>query len=139
MTSAVAGAAFGAFAPPVSISLSDQNIFNGAVGTATANYQINSDGSVKDQDSGILESWLLGGGTSSNYEVRMTVVSGSLISGTTGSWLNCGTTRTWSLTNSAQNNSTSTCVMTVEIRLASSGVVQDTATVTLSAESDNIF
>jgi len=126
-------------APVASISITDQIISDSTSGTAQANYQIGSDGKVRDQSLGILESWLLGGGTASNYEVRATVTSGSLSTGTVGSWLNCGTTRTWTLRNSAMNNSVLTCVMTVEIRLASSGVVQDSATITLEAESDNFL
>lgn len=119
-----------------SISITDQNIFNGGTGSITASYSINSDGRVRDQSNTILETWLLSG-VNSSYEVRATLVSGTLTSGTTGSWLACSTTRTWSVVNSASDNSVKTVVLTVEIRLASTGVVQDSATITLSAESDN--
>lgn len=134
-----AAGGFGAFTVPASVSISDHSIFNASIGPALASYQINSDGTVTDQDSRILESWLLGGGINSNYEVRATAVSGAVTTGTMNSWLGCGTTRTWALSNSAQNNSTRTCVITIEIRLASAGVIQDSATITLSAESDNLF
>ena len=136
MTAIIGIAGFGQTVSTPSVSLTDQSISDSAAGTATAGYTINSNGRVQDQAS-TLESWLLGSGTNSNYEVRATVDSGTLTSGTTGSWLNCGTSRSWSKSNSAMNNSVVTCVLTIEIRLASSGVVQDSATVTLSAESDN--
>ena len=134
---AILGAATYQYSVPVSISLSDRAVFDSSATTAVASYAIGSDGQVRDHDGNILESWLLGGGTASNYEVRATVSSGTLSSGTTGSWLSCGTTRTWSISNSARDNSTVTSVLTIQIRLASTGVVQDSATVTLSAESSN--
>lgn len=119
-----------------SVSITDQEIFENQIGTATATYIIDNDGRVKDGNSAILESWLISG-TNSSYEVRATVVSGTLTSGSTGSWLSCASDASWSLVNSLQNNSVKTCVLTIEIRLASTGVVQDSATVTLFAESDN--
>jgi hypothetical protein len=137
MTGILGAAGTYAFTPAAVISLSNQEIFNAAAGTATAIYAINSNGSVQDQDSGTLENWLVGSGTNSNYEVRATLVSGVVTGASTGSWLNCGTTRSWSRSNGAMDNSTLTSVLFVEIRLASSGVVQDSATITLRAESDN--
>ena len=122
---------------PVSISITNQVVTDSSASTAVASYAIQSTGTVVNHDSAILETWLLGGGTASNYEVRATVSSGSLTTGTTGSWLSCGSTRTWAISNSARDNSTETCVLTIQIRLASTGVVQDSATVTLSAESFN--
>ena len=134
---------FGVFAqntpavPPVTVQLSDFTVYQSAtLGTATPTYSIVNTGAVASQ-AGTLENWLTSG-TASNYEVRATVTSGTLTSGTSGSWLSCGTTRTWTKSNGAQDNSVLTCVMTVEIRLASTGVVQDSATITLSAESDNL-
>jgi hypothetical protein len=130
--------ASGIYAPAVaaSVSITDKTVFAASRGTASVSYSISNDGTVRNQNNATLEAWLHGmGGSVGDYEVRATVVSGSLTAGTTGSWLNCGTTRTWTLTNSAVDNSTITAVLTIEIRLASSGVVQDSAAVTLSAES----
>jgi hypothetical protein len=76
MTGILGAAGTYAFTPAAVISLSNQEIFNAAAGTATAIYAINSNGSVQDQDSGTLENWLVGSGTNSNYEVRATLVSG---------------------------------------------------------------
>jgi len=119
-----------------SVSITNQNVFKSGRNTQTASYSIANDGKVKNQAGAILEAWLQGsGGVVANYEVRATLDSGTLTSGTTGSWLNCSTTRTWSLTNSASDNSTIYAALTIEIRLAATGVVQDSASVTLAAES----
>lgn len=68
----------------------------------------------------------LGGGSASAYDIRWTNVSGSPNSGTTGTWLNLGTTRTWSKTTNGS------AVGTVEIRLAASPyTVVATSTVTI--------
>lgn len=118
------------------ISITDQYITKFHRGAATASYVVANNGTVQNHAAAVLETWLNGsGGSVGNYEVRATVTSGSVTSGTTGSWLSCSTSRTWSVLNSAADNSTLTAVMTVEIRLASSGVVQDSATITLEATS----
>jgi hypothetical protein len=123
------------------VSIANQTVFDSSgihSSTATAIYTISSDGNVRNQASAVLESWLVGlGGSVGNYDVRATLTSGTLSSGTTGSWLNCSTSRSWSVANSAGDNSTVTAVIFVEIRLTSSGVVQDTATITLQAESND--
>jgi len=43
--------------------------------------------------------WLVPGTDAASYEVYATLVSGALTSGTTGSWLGLGTTRTWDVSN----------------------------------------
>jgi len=67
------------------------------------------------------------------YEIRATIVSGSLTSGSsaTGSWLALTSDRNWRRLSGALNTLT-TCVLTIEIRYAG-GPVLDTATVTLNA------
>jgi hypothetical protein len=133
VTGAIAGNTYLQSAGPA-VSITDQYISKAGHGSATASYVIASDGKVKNQAGTILESWLLSGSASS-FEVRATVTSGTLTSGTTGSWLACSSDRTWSITNSAANNSTVSVVMTVEIRNASTLVVADSATITLEATS----
>lgn len=47
-------------------------------------------------DSGAFTStWVTPGGAAAGYDVKATVLSGTITSGTTGSFLNLGTTRTW--------------------------------------------
>lgn len=69
-----------------------------------------------------------------NYEVRVTVLSGSLTSGTSGSWQALSTTRTWTRNRTASGSST--CVFTVEIRSTSTLALLGFATVSLSAQKD---
>lgn len=77
--------------------------------------------------------WLLGG-SAGDYDVRATLTSGTLTLGTTGSWLNLGTSRSWNVTRTDDAAGTTTAEMTVEIRLAATGAVLATATVSFSAQ-----
>jgi hypothetical protein len=124
------------FTAPLIIQLHDQTIHKITFGSATASYQLTNSGTVKNQDGTTLESWLLSGSASA-YEVNATLVSGALTTGTTGSWLNLGTTQTWSIINSARDNSVKTASLTVQIRDVATQTVQASANITLSAESDN--
>lgn len=66
------------------------------------------------------------------YEVRATVVSGSVSTGTTGSWLALTSTRSWTRVDTDNNGSSQVCVLTIEIRY-NGGSVLDSSTVTLTA------
>lgn len=67
-------------------------------------------------------------------EARLVVNSGTLPTGSAlNTWLNLGTTRTWTLTASAGNLRIASC--TLSIREASTGTVRDTSTVTFTADS----
>lgn len=121
--------------PPPSVSLSNQFLAETSTGVTVSSYSVGSDGKVRDHNSFILESWLLGGGSAADYEVMATLQSGALTSGTTGSWLNCGTTRTWSVANGARNNTIVSAVIFVQIRRGTT--IGASATITLSAESTN--
>lgn len=70
----------------------------------------------------------------SNYEVRVSVNSGSLSSGTSDSWLSLGSSRSWGVAVSGGGGTVSANI-TIEIRKASSGVVQASTTITISASS----
>jgi hypothetical protein len=65
-----------------------------------------------------------------SYEVRATLNSGTLTSGTTGSWLALSTTREWTVERTL--NGISSANLTIEIRRGTT--VLDSATVTLTAE-----
>ena len=107
-----------------------------AVGaTSTAFFTLGNNGEARDQDGVVHENWLLVGSAAS-FEARATVTSGSLTSGTTGSWLNLGTTRTWTRNDTTFDAVPTECVMTVEIRHATTLVVHATATITLSASKE---
>lgn len=96
---------------------------------ATASYSLNSGGTVS--GTGISGySWLLIG-SNSDYEARATLLSGTLTSGTTGSWQALSTTRTWTRNRTTIGQNTAS--ITLEIRRVSDSVVLDSATITLDA------
>lgn len=85
----------------------------------TATVRIASDGIVYHGDNGYFDAqgWWRLAGLSSDFEIRCTVVSGS-VSGTTGSWLALSTTRDWSIIDSSDNGEDVFAEITLEIRLA---------------------
>lgn len=104
-----------------------------------AAWQLNSNGTARwgSDDSGPVYGpgqmvWLTPQTNMANYEVRATVLSGSLTSGTTGSWLNLGTTRSWYVFRGGGPGTTS-CVLFIEVRRTSDNVVVEEATITLNA------
>lgn len=108
--------------------------FDGGGGTAFASFELQSDGDVvlnEGLGDGDVGDWVNPKSAApGSYEVRATLVSGTLASGTTGSWLALTTSRSWSVFQSGPGSAAAT--LTVEIRI--DGVVQDTTTVTLSAD-----
>ena len=77
--------------------------------------------------------WLIGGGINSDYDIRWTNIFGTPSTGTTGTWLNLGVTRTWTVT---ATSAIKINQATIEIRQAAlPNTVLATATVTLDAES----
>lgn len=119
------------------VSISDHSAFRVTVtpSPATAAYKLDNDGIAYYKGpatsyTAISGTWLLSGAVA-DYEARATIVSGTLTSGTTGSWLSLATDREWvrtSLSGYAQ------CVLTVEIRNATTLEVLDAATITLTSE-----
>lgn len=107
---------------------------DGGFGSASASFALESDGDIiASEGFGNVDvgDWISPKASApGSYEVRATIVSGSLSSGTTGSWLALTSTRTWVVSRSSPGYSS--CVLTIEIRL--SGTVLDTTTVTLEAE-----
>lgn len=97
---------------------------------ATATYKLNSDGTVKDHDNVLLETWLVSG-SAGDYEVQVTG-TGTITGSATGSWLPLSTNRTWSVVATAGQYKTAT--LSVKIRRASDGVELDTATIDLIAD-----
>ena len=119
------------------ITLSPQTITHASGGllSATAGYGLYSDGNAKQTVGATvstLEAWIDRVANVGDFECRATLVSGTLTTGTTGSWLALSADRTWSRTSSA--GSTNTTVLTVEIRRTATGVVQASVTITLIAD-----
>ena len=130
-------------APETSASISNHTIlatwFYPPNGSATASYILNSSGVAQHREiqtggtttTNYPGEWLVTGDPG-NFEVKATIVSGTLTNGTTGTWMALDSTRSWSKTKSA-NYGTDTCVLTIQIRNIVSQVILDTATITLSA------
>ena len=106
--------------------------------SATTGYRVANDafiytgtGSVSPSYSQF-EQWDSVPSTVGNYEVRATLNSGTTPTGTLNTWLNLGTTQTWTLT--APTGNFRTCNLTIEIRDTATSTVQATAILTLESD-----
>jgi hypothetical protein len=85
------------------------------------------------------QTWLTAG-SASQVDVRLTQVSltgaGSMSGSALATWLNCGTTRSWTNTNTTNGVNASKFTGTLEFRDATTLAVLDTATVTLDANTE---
>lgn len=119
------------------VAITDQSVSATRLSaTSTAGYRLNTSGIVEKLENAAyatLETWLVMG-SSSSYEARATLNSGSLASGTTGSWLALSSSREWTVQDAVFDPSPVEAVILVEIRNATTLAVIDSATVTLSAE-----
>ncbi len=120
--------------------LTDTTVFNGRLTplNATAGVQVNTDGVLYNLQAASYTSeftWLTSSGTpSSSYWVRWTNTSGTLSSGTAGSWLQLNSTREFSVTFTDDGGGSKSCTGTLEIAADSGGAsVLATATITLTA------
>jgi hypothetical protein len=105
------------------VQLHDQDVSK----AGGAGYTIQSGGNVIDQDSNVLETWLLGG-SSSSYEVKATAVTGVVSAGTMGVWLGCSSSPSWTRNSSGSGVAT----IRLDIRaIATPGTILATATITL--------
>lgn len=102
-----------------------------APGPASATYSLTNAG-LETATGVSSNTWLLAG-SAADYDVFATLNSGALTSGTTGSWLNLGTTRSWNVTRSGVVG-ISTANLTIQVRSATSLVVLATVTVDITAE-----
>ena len=123
-----------------SVKVTDVSCINltkaGIGGTASATYRLASSGQASRQQGAGLVSitgeWLVGSGTTSDYEVQGTwAAGGGTISGPTG-WVSLGTTRDWTLT---VTNNFEVRDLSIEIRIAATGLVIDTATIEFEVDS----
>jgi hypothetical protein len=136
--------------PPPPVNLESATTYQVApFGTAVTRYQLNINKFVYAQEQGAFlqqgdpasinpknPQWLLDSSSVTLYEARMGSLSAG--NGTPGgdsfdTWLNLGTTREWTLTTTSGINANRTGL--IEIRLASSGDVLDSATITFLPES----
>jgi hypothetical protein len=119
------------------ITLSNVAISSVGGGSQTATYTLESDGDIvrvtTPLGSADIGDWISPKASApSNYEVLATLNSGTLTSGTTGSWLALTSNRSWTLTR-AIVGAADTVNLTIQIRKGS-GSTLASATVTLDAE-----
>lgn len=117
------------------VALSDLNVYNfSAFSSVTASVQYNSDGSVATSPSSS-STWFspTASGTGDDYEIYVSVSSGSTPSGTLNTWLALSSARQWSVTDTNDGPSSVTTTLSVQVRDVATETVQDTATVTLTA------
>lgn len=116
-----------------SITLNNASPSSTGSGTRTAGWKIDADGYVytlKQAAYTQQNQWTAD--AVSNYEVRATLDSGGVTTGTTGSWLACSTDREWTVEETVLDG-TSYAYLTVEVRSASTLIVLDSCTVNIIA------
>lgn len=106
---------------------------------ASSEYQLSQDGvayfnRASSADGSIPGQWRLTG-NSSDYDVRFSLVSGSVTGSSLNVWLNLGSTRSvlTSASRSGIGSTTNSGVVLVEIRSTASGLILASATITLEA------
>jgi len=121
------------------LALSSHNVSTARVGSSTtATLRLDADGDImgsngagtsvtSDRGDWINPKSAAGGA----YECRVTVTSGTLTSGTSGSWQALSSDRSWAVTQASIGNKT--CVFTLEIREVANTSNVVSATITLSA------
>lgn len=120
------------------ISITNQTITGSATSSAGAWYYLTSGGQVQGSiifggtSPFFIENWVTPTSAASNYEALVTVISGSLTGGTTGSYVALSSTRSWYV--QQVGNGTNTCIFTVQIRRVGTVTVLDTATITVTAD-----
>ena len=105
--------------------------------SSTADIELQSDGDIVGEGTqfggGALGEWITPrSAAGGNYEARWTNTSGTLSSGTAGTWQALSTTRNYSVSQTGVGFKT--CTGTLEIRRTVGGAVLDSKSVTLTAQ-----
>lgn len=79
--------------------------------------------------------WVTADGTPSGYDIRVTPISGTFSSGSdvVSTWVNLGADRIWQVSKGGASSGSKSCTATYEIRNATTLVVLETATITITA------
>lgn len=120
---------------PASVSFNNQSISDFQNGTSYAQYQLNTNGraysSTPNGDTE-LEQWVFPDSQAAGFEVRATLTSGAITSGTLDTWLLVNVTRAWRVETLFSGDSRF-AVLTVELRRKNTTTVLDSITVSLEA------
>lgn len=111
--------------------------------TATSQIQFLANGTLQSVSSGTgltttttpyTDEWLKGSSNGTPYEIFASIVSGTLTSGTTGSWLPLSANQIWIKTISSTTTSSGSVVISFQIRDAATTTVLASNNITLSAD-----
>lgn len=129
--------ASGVVVNPVTLVNANATKSNLTATTATATLNFNTSRTVTDQDGATLETWLLAGYSSANYQIRATVSSGVTPTGdSTGVWLALSSGRSWSVSETSAVAGVTSSSLYIEIRdAAAPNTVRASATFGLYADS----
>lgn len=118
------------------IGVADDSVSQiGVSASETITWAVNSNGTYGKASESTWNSSTTAG---SGYEARATLISSSAtISGTFGTWLSLSTSRSWSMTDSTQDNNAETGSFTLEMRAAGTTTVLSSATISLTANALN--
>jgi hypothetical protein len=140
----LAGVASGAIVMPTNfygksaatVNFNDASVTAAGVPSQSAGYRIDVNGFVYQVVNGVdtsLGQWATPTSIGGNYEVFATVTSGSVSSGTTGSWVATSGSPFWTRV-TAVAGTVNTVILSMQVRATGTGTVLDTWTVTLEAE-----
>ena len=140
----LAGVASGAIVMPTNfygksaatVNFIDAYVYSGQSVAATAAYRVNTDGFDYQGIQGVftaLSQWVSPSSAGGNYEVFATVTSGTLSSGTTGSWVATSGSPTWTRV-AAGPGTIMVVTLSMQVRAVGNATVLDTWSVTLEAE-----
>lgn len=115
------------------VTLNNKTVSSIGTPTRTAGWKIDADGYVYSRLQGIYtQEYQWTADAVANYEVRASLTEGALTTGTAGSWLACSSDREWTAVESLVD-STSYAYLTIQVRSASTLIVQASCTVQLIA------
>jgi hypothetical protein len=141
----LAGVASGAIIMPTNfygksagatVNFIDAVVVAAGVPAQSAGYQINTNGFDYERINGVdtvLSQWVTPSSAGGNYEVYASLVSGTLSSGTTGSWVATSGTPLWTRV-AVISGTINTVELGMDIRATGTGTVLDSWSVTLEAE-----
>jgi hypothetical protein len=140
----LAGVASGAIIMPTdfygkggaTVNFNDAVVTAAGVPSQSAGYRINTNGFVYQVVNGVdtsLGQWVTPSSAGGNYEVYATLVSGTLSSGTTGSWVATSGTPLWTRV-AVISGTINTVELGMDVRATGTGTVLDSWSVTLEAE-----
>lgn len=141
----LAGVASGAITMPTdfygkssaTVDFTDAYVLSTNSSPATAAYRVNTNGFDYEGIQGVysvLTQWVTPSSAGGDYEVFATVTSGTLTSGTTGSWVATSGNPTWTRTAGTPGGGAQIVELSMQVRKVGTGTVLDTWTVTLEAE-----